>query len=71
MPAEGVHVYWAENLLGEDCEWRWCLYIERTATEADLEQYHYLDQEGARCGARRWGSATAPSTASGCRAMMP
>ncbi|PXX98303.1 hypothetical protein [Halomonas sp. LBP4] len=45
MPADGVYVALAADIL-PDSEWRWCLYIERTATEQDLEESAYLEAEG-------------------------
>ena len=42
---EGIHIYRAKHFL-DNSQWPWCLVIARLATQKDLEENHYLDEEG-------------------------
>lgn len=45
MPKDGVSVRVGGAYLGSE-ESRWCLFLERLATEEDLEENHYLEEVG-------------------------
>lgn len=45
MPARGIDVARARHF-EMDSPWEWCLIVTRLATMEDVEENHYLDQEG-------------------------
>ncbi len=45
MPVGGASIAPAEHFLG-DSAWQWCLVITREATEADLEEFQYIEEVG-------------------------
>ncbi len=52
---EGIHIYRAQHFFN-DSQWPWCLVIAQLATQKDLEENHYLDEEGILFGKQLWGS---------------
>lgn len=59
LPEPGVSIVRSEHVSNLE-EWSWCLRIERTATESDLEENHYLDQVGDTIWSTRVGVSHCP-----------
>lgn len=45
IPSNDIYVYCSDEFLDSEV-WEWCLVIQRSASESDLEENHYLDEVG-------------------------
>lgn len=45
MPRTGVSIYWGADRFEVE-ELGWCLFVERLATETDLQENQYLEEVG-------------------------
>lgn len=45
IPSNDIYVYCSDEFLDSEV-WEWCLVIQRSACESDLEESHYLDEVG-------------------------
>ena len=66
LPGSGVGVYRAEHFLtGKN--WKWCLVVQRLATESDLGENHYLENVGDAI----WATAVGISYCPFCGGVLP
>lgn len=45
IPGDNIHVYRSDDFLQSEI-WEWCLVVQRSADESDLEENHYLEEVG-------------------------
>lgn len=45
IPNNDIYVYCSDEFLDSEV-WEWCLVIQRSASESDLEENHHLDEVG-------------------------
>lgn len=45
IPSNDIYVYCSDEFLDSEV-WEWCLVIQRSASESDLEENHHLDEVG-------------------------
>lgn len=45
IPGNDIYVYCSDEFLDSEV-WEWCLVIQRSASESDLEENHYFDEVG-------------------------